>query len=208
MTKLHFEFQVEEQSMEAALDFILARIVVCRASWTIANFGSKDRLLRKLPERLRGYARRLAAEPNLRVVVLVDRDDDACLELKGRLEAMARRAGLATNAAAAPGRRATVLNRIVISELESWLLGDVAALRTCFPRLPETLGRRRGMRDPDTIARAWETLHRVLRRAGAVGEAYPKIDVARRVAAHLEPARNRSHSFQVFRAGLETMLAS
>src|SRR5262249_3116573 len=107
-----------------------------------------------------------------------------------------------------PGSRFNVLNRIIVSELESWLLGDVAALRACFPRITATLDRRRGMRDPDSIAAAWETLHRALKRAGEGGYAYPKIDVARPVAALLAPARHRSRSFQLFRTGLETMVVA
>jgi hypothetical protein len=94
-----------------------------------------------------------------------------------------------------------------VSELESWLLGDIPALRSCYPRLPVTLGRRRGMRNPDTVNGAWETLHRLLRHANELGEVYPKIEVARRVAAHLDPVRNRSRSFRVFCDGIEAMLA-
>jgi predicted ATPase len=90
---------------------------------------------------------------------------------------------------------------------ESWLLGDVPALRACFPRVSVGLSRRRDMRNSEKITNAWEKLHRLLRRAGELGNVYPKIDVARRVAAHLDPTRNRSRSFQVFRDGMEALLA-
>ena len=47
--------------------------------------------LQRLPERLAGYARWLPAD--YRIVVLLDRDDDDCHELKREMEATASRAG-------------------------------------------------------------------------------------------------------------------
>lgn len=193
--------------MEAALHGLLPGLIGARATYRVFNYRSKQRLLRDLPGRLHVYARRLQAEPQLRVVVLVDRDRDECADLKRRLEDAAREAGLISKSQAA-GATFNVLNRVVVSELESWLLGDVQALRACFSRLPRTLDRRREFRDPDSIPEAWETLHRALRRAGELGEAFPKIDIARRVAEHLQPERNRSRSFKVFRDGLEAMLVA
>lgn len=192
--------------MEEALAQLLPRILGSRATWAINNYRNKDNLLRKLPDRLRGYASRLNGEPHLRIVVLVDQDSEPCAELKQRLEGMARQAGLLTKSMTTTPTDFTILNRIVVTELESWLLGDVPALCECYPRLPRTLDRRRGMRSPDAISNAWETLHRQLRQVGELGEVYPKIEVARSVAARLDPARNRSRSFQHFCAGLETML--
>jgi hypothetical protein len=201
----HLEFQVEEPSMEAALHGLLPRLVDERATWSVAVYRNKQRLLRELPKRLPAYGRRLRDEPHLRIVVLVDQDQDDCLILKRRLEDAAQDAGLISKSRAGDGAF-NVLNRIVVSELESWLLGDVEALRACFPRLPATLDRRKDLRDPDSIAAAWEALHRILRRAGERGEVYPKIETARRVALCLLPERNRSRSFRHFCAGLEALL--
>jgi hypothetical protein len=204
---LHIEFQVEEPSMEELLAQLLPRLVGQRSTWAINNYRSKSRLLTKLPDRLRGYAARLRDEPHLRVVVLIDLDAQDCLTLKRQLEDTARRAGLVTKSIAVPPAPFTVLNRIVVRELESWLLGDVPALCACYPRLPPRLDRTRVMRDPDAIIGAWEALHRQLKSIGALGGVYPKIEVARRVGQYLDPARNRSRSFQVFRAGIEALLA-
>lgn len=57
-----------------------------------------------------------------RILVLVDRDDDDCNELKAKLVAAADRA----NQAAPPGKNmaSKVINRIVIEELEAWYFGD------------------------------------------------------------------------------------
>ena len=90
------------------------------------------------------------------------------------------------------------LCRIAIDELEAWFFGDVAALRTGYPRVPATLASQAKFRDPDRIAGGtWEALERVLRRAGYYPTGMPKVDVARTVATHMDPGRNRSRSFQV-----------
>lgn len=193
--------------MEAALHGLLPGLLGARATYKVFNYRNKHRLLRELPKRLDAYARRLQAEPQLRVVVLVDKDHDDCLVLKRQLEDAARAARL-TSKSQSGSAAFSVLNRIVVSELESWFLGDVEALRACFRRLPAKLGKRRELKDPDSVSAAWETLHRSLRQAGELGETFPKIEIARRVAPYLAPERNRSHSFQVFRAGLEALLAA
>lgn len=165
-------------------------------------------LLAELPARLRGYARQ--GDPAARVLVLLDRDERDCHELKARLEAAARGARLATKTAPGHDGRFQVVNRIVIEELEAWFLGDVPALRAAFPRLPEALAARRGLRDPDAIrGGTWEALLRVLQQAGYFPGAtrLPKIDLARQIAAAMRPEANRSASFQAFCSGLGALLA-
>lgn len=93
MSVEHVEILVEEPSMEAALHELLPRIL-SGISFSIYPHQCKDELLDRLPARLRGYAAWLPDD--YRVVVIVDRDDDDCHELKQRLEKMARDAGLPT----------------------------------------------------------------------------------------------------------------
>ena len=192
--------------MEAALSLLLPRLIKDRATWRIIPYRGKHRLLRELPSRLRAYARRLQSERHLRIVVLVDSDGQPCTELKERLKRAAEQAGLVTKSRQSAGGFA-VLNRIVIQELEAWFLGDIDALKRAFPKVPSVLGKRRGYRDPDAIRNSWERLHQVLRRAGELGDVFPKIETARRIAAHMSPAENRSRSFQSFRSGLEVVLS-
>ena len=91
----YVEFQVEEPSMEAALEGLLPRIVGNRAAWKVINYRNKQRLLRNLPSRLRAYSARLRQE-DLKIYVLIDSDDVDCRELKSCLERMALDAGLGT----------------------------------------------------------------------------------------------------------------
>jgi len=192
--------------MEALLPRLLAeRTVQAR----VIDHGSKHSLLKNLPARMKGYAR--WPEPSLRVLVLVDQDNDDCSALKASLESAALSAGLATKTAPDAANRFKVVNRIVIEELEAWFLGDVPALCEAFPGVPASLANQARFRDPDAVAGGtWEALLQALNRAGHfVGSGrLPKIDVARRVAPLMDLERNRSRSFQTFLAGLEALLAA
>jgi len=99
-----------------------------------------------------------------------------------------------------------VLARVAVEELEAWYLGDLTAIRAAYPRVPATLNKKRGLRNPDSVAGGtWEALDRVLKKAG-----YPaglrKIAAAEAIAPHMEPGRNTSHSFQIFWQGVERLL--
>ena len=194
--------------MRETLQVLLPRLIAGRAEWKVIDHGSKARLLRDLPQRLRGY-RGMAQTMDLRVLVLVDRDRDDCTVLKARLEDMAARAGLGTRSAPDPTGLFHVVNRIVVEELEAWFFGDLPALRTVYPKVSQTLGAKPGYRDPDAIrGGTWEALHRALRQAGYFGDHLPKIELARAVAPHMNLENNRSTSFHAFRQGLESLLAS
>jgi hypothetical protein len=91
MSVSHLEVLVEEPSMEAALRGLLPR-VLGDMSFGVYPYQCKDELLKRLPERLRGYSSWLPDD--YRIIVVVDRDDENCHTLKRRLEKMANDAGL------------------------------------------------------------------------------------------------------------------
>lgn len=203
---MQIDILVEEQSAEEALRHLLPRVLQQRARAKVINLGSKYKLLKVLPERLAAYRQRIANGEALRVVVLVDRDDDDCEQLKAGLEEMAAAAGLSTKSVRASDGRFMVLNRIVIEELESWFIGDPTALRKAFTSLPK-IGEDKGIfRNPDNGG-SWEALHRFLKKHGIYKSSFPKIDAARRIAPHLDIQRNRSRSFRAFVDGMEALLA-
>jgi len=194
---MHIEILVEEQSMEEALKILLPRILPAETTYRILNFQGKKNLLRQLPARLRGYS---WITEDYRIVVLTDEDRQNCLALKQQMEEAAQQAGLSTKTSAG-NTRFQVLNRIVIEELEAWFLGDVEALRQAYPRLPERLPRK--FNNPDAVAGGtWEALERTMQRHGYFKGGYLKVEAARAISPHMDPARNRSRSFQVFRDGL------
>lgn len=203
---MHIEFLVEEPSTEAALANLLPAMLGAGHTFAIHAYQGKRDLLDKLPGRLRGYRGWLA--PNWRIVVLIDEDREDCIALKQQLERAAQQAGLTCKSAPDRDGGFCVLNRLAVEELEAWFLGDVEALAAAYPGVPASLARKARFRDPDAVTGGTcEALERVLQAAGYYAAGLPKVEVARKVSRHMDPQRNRSRSFQVFRAGLLELLS-
>ena len=185
------EFLVEEPSMEAALREMLPGVLGA-ISFEVHPFQGKSDLRQELPSRLRGYASWLPA--SWRIVVVIDRDDESCEELRRELDEAARAAGMSLRASSsAPWQ---IVNRIAIEELEAWFFGDWAAVRAAYPRVPATIPSKEPYRACDAIrGGTWEAFERVLQRAGYFAGGLRKIEAAREVARHMVPSRNRSPSF-------------
>lgn len=196
---VHVEFLVEEQSCAEALRLLLPKIGLNDPhTFEIHIFQGKMDLMKRLPERLAGYKSWLP--PDWRIVVLVDRDSEVCKDLKGKLEECAQKTGFNTRSNRGIRGSFQVINRIAIEELEAWFFGDIQALCAAYPRVPNTLHRQAPFRDPDCIeGGTWERLEKVLQRAGHYPTGIPKIEVARKIAEHMDPQQNRSKSFCVFR---------
>ncbi|MDT7804581.1 MAG: hypothetical protein QOI78_8014 [Actinomycetota bacterium] len=197
-------FFLEEPSAEAALKALVPKIVP-GVEFEFNTYTGKEELVKNLPARLRGYR---ACLPFLavKIVVLVDRDDDDCVQLKQKLDDIAAAAGLRTGSGG-PARNAIVLNRIVVEELEAWFLGDVPAIGRAYPRVPASLGAQSKFRDPDAIrGGTWETFERVLQKHGYHPGRLRKLAAAADIAPHMDIENNRSKSFQVFRDGLRRLV--
>lgn len=195
MTK-QIDFLVEEPSMEEFLRGVLPKLLG-EVGFEIFSFQGKSDLVRNLPKRLRGYA--AWSPPEHAIVVLADRDEEDCLALKQRLEEMVAQAGLSTRSRQEQGR-ITVVNRIVVEELEAWYFGDWEAVMAAYPRVSPTVPQKSGYRDPDAIAGGtWEAFLRVMQQARYFETGLRKLEAAREISAHFQPERNSSRSFQVFR---------
>lgn len=200
MRHLHFELLVEEPSMEAFLNKLLPRLLPQDRSFQVYPFQGKQDLLGKLQNRLRGYAAWLPE--NYRIVVVVDRDEEDCYQLKDRLEAICAGAGLRTRTATGDDRW-QVVNRIAIEELEAWYFGEWEAVREVYSRVPATIPNRQGFRDPDAIAGGtWEAFERILQRHRYFETGLRKVEAARALGQVVDPERSRSHSFSLFCATL------
>ena len=198
---IHLEFLVEELSAEVLLRGLIPKVAP-EATFEVRVFNGKQALLRKLSERLRGYASWISSA-DTRIVVLVDRDDDDCHDLKSHLVSVAEAAGLSV-ASYAEQSQGLVLNRIVIEELEAWFLGDPNALTACYPRVPITYVSRAAYRDPDAIkGGTWEALERLLQQSGYIKGGLAKVSIARELVEHMSLEENRLLSFQHFRDGLK-----
>lgn len=164
-------------------------------SFEVHAFQCKDDLLAKLESRLRGYAEWLPED--WRIVVVVDRDDDDCLELKQRLETAAHRAGLRTRSTskATPWQ---IVNRIAIEELEAWYFGSWPAVMHAYPRVAD-ISKKAAFRDSDAIAGGtWEAFERVLQRHGYFKSGLQKTEAARAIGEAIDLERSCSGSFKMF----------
>ncbi|WP_231636395.1 DUF4276 family protein [Burkholderia sp. MSHR3999] len=73
------------------------------------------------------------------------------------------------------------------------------AVQAAYPRVPANLPQKAPFRDPDAIlGGTWEALERVLKLAGYFSTGLRKLELARSVASHMDPAQNKSRSFQAF----------
>lgn len=187
---------------EAALREIAPKIIG-DLSFEVYPYQCKNDLLDKLESRLKGYAAWLP--PDWRIMVIVDRDDDRCDQLKQRLNAAARNAGLRTRPHG-EDLAIQVVNRIAIEELEAWFFGDWEAVRMVYPKVNVNVPNKSGYRDPDAIAGGtWEALERIFQRAGYFQTGLRKVEAARAIAKKMDPAINRSTSFKAFRDAIAEM---
>ena len=203
---LHIEFLTEEVSAQAVLQQLLPKILGEHITFDIRVYRGKPDLIKKLPERLKGYKSWIP--PEWRIVVLIDEDREDCQNLKAKLEEIAKDAGFVTKTSARQGESFQVLNRIAVEELEAWFFGDISAICAAYPKMSASLGAKSSYRDPDAISGGTaEALERVLRKAGYHSGGLEKVKAAKEIYLHMIPEQNNSKSFQIFRDGLKALIA-
>ena len=215
---MHFEVLVEDQSGKLALDNFLPKIVGEEDTFRVIPYRgighiprnlqgstdpSKRLLLDQLPRLLRGYGRTFQNYPaDYRAAVIVVCDlDERCLkdfrrELNDVLSVCRPR----------PETRFC----IAVEEGEAWLLGDMSAVSTAYPRVDRNV--LSGYRNDD-ICGTWELLADALYRGGstaltragwqAIGR--EKAAWARQIAPHVDVDRNASPSFRYFRTQVRAL---
>lgn len=197
----HLEILVEEPSMEVALRSLLPKIIG-GISFQVYPYQCKQELIHRLPARLRGYSSWLP--PEWKIVVILDRDGDDCIELKKAIETMAAEAGLKTPRTAPNAWQLMI--RIAIEELEAWYFGDWQAVHRAFPKISRSTPLNSRYRDPDSITGGtWEIFERILQRAGYFKNGLGKIEAARKISQFMEPSRNSSRSFSALSRGLQQL---
>lgn len=175
----HLVFLLEEPSARDALEIWLPRWVPGCASGEIHAhflvFEGKQDLERRMTRRLQHWLL-----PESRFIVMRDQDSGDCLTVKADLRTRCEQAG-----------RPDAIVRIACRELESFFVGDWAAVAQAVgkPALAR-LGQSATYRQPDRLESPSAELRRHL-------PGYQKREGARRIAPHIDPARNRSRSFQV-----------
>ncbi len=90
--------------------------------------------------------------------------------------------------------------RIACRELESWYLGDLAAVEQALhAKGIANLQNKRQYRHPDTLDNPKQELRRL-------APSYQPISGSREMGKTMDPHHNRSHSFNVFMSGIHRIL--
>lgn len=127
-------------------------------------------LFDQLPAKLRSYGTWM--DEQYLVLVLVDVDDDDCVQLLADLHALLH---------SLPTKPPRVLFRLAIEETESWFLADINAIAQAFPKAK--LGLIKNI-TPDAQVGAWEKLAECLGHKRSNG-APKKTKWAEQIAPHL-----------------------
>lgn len=169
----------EEPSMKAALHCLLRKQFpdsVEGIDWLIFDYQGKTDLERNIPDKLKRWH---YGTPHF--IILRDADGGDCKVIKQKL----------ADLAAPSGKPFTV--RIVCQDLESWFIGDPAAVHAAYPACSFSSATRK-FRNPDLLTNASQILSELT-------GVHSKVTRASRISAHLTPANNGSGSFRVtFRA--------
>lgn len=177
-------FLLEEESMKALLDILLPKILPNSIGFRCIPHEGKQDLEKSIPRKLRAWQ-----TPSTYFVIVRDKDQADCVELKERLVKLCEQAG-----------RSDSLVRIACHELESWFLGDLAAVESAFniKRLSEQQGNRK-FREPDKLSSPSMELEKLVK-------GYRKVSGAKKIAPYMALDQNYSHSFNCFVAGVIGLL--
>lgn len=177
-------FFLEEPSAKAMLDGLLPRILPEGWHSRFVVFEGKQDLEKQLPRKLRAWLL-----PDCQFVILRDKDSGDCVLIRQGLVEKCNNAG-----------KPEALVRIAIHELESWFLGDLAAVEAGLE--VNNLARKQGNRkfkEPDALPNPAQVLRLITE-----GK-YQKISGSRSIGPYLSIENNRSQSFRKFISGLQAV---
>ncbi len=181
-------FLLEEPSMKNVLDQLLPKIFLDKITYLCITHQGKQDLWKSIPKKIEAFQ----YSPDTKFIIVHDQDSNDCKELKSELLEICQ----------TPGKDNNVMIRIVCHELESWFLGDLAAVEKAYNMKPDSLSKQQSKqkyRNPDKLNSAKQELKRLVK------EYYPGIH-SKKIAPHLSVTDNTSHSFQVFIKGIKHLL--
>lgn len=175
-------FMLEEPSARAVLEGLLPKVLPAEVVPRYVVFEGKQDLEKQLVRKIRGYR-----NPDARFVVMRDQDSNPdCKAVKAKLIELCRQAG-----------KPNTLVRIACRELESFYLGDLAAVE----RGLEITGLVRHQpnklfREPDRLGSPSKELKTLTKGL------YQKVGGSRNIGPHLDIDNIRSKSFHNLVAGI------
>lgn len=215
---MHFEILVEDQSGKKFLDILVPKIVGTSHSFRVIAYkglghipknltaasGVGNRLLLdNLPKLLRGYGKTYAGYPenySAAVIVVCDLDDKCLKAFRQQLY------GILNNC------NPKLLARfcIAIEEGEAWLLGDIPAIKSAYPKAKDQALK---AYENDSVCGTWECLanavypggEKALAKGGWQGVGRQKSIWAEKIAPRMDVESNKSPSFRYFKDTLRCL---
>ena len=182
-----FIFLLEEPSMKNVLTEILPKLIPNKITYICIPHQGKQDLAKSIPKKIKAFQ----FNPTTKFVIVHDQDSHDCKKLKLELLEICQNAG-----------NSNALIRIVCHELESWFLGDLAAVEKAYNLHPNTLSKKqtsKKYRNPDRLNSPKQEL------IALVDEYYAGTH-SKKIAPHLSLTKNTSPSFQVFIQGIHQLL--
>jgi len=178
-------FFLEEPSAKEMLGGILPRLVDPSLFYRYIVFEGKSDLEKNLERKLRTWN-----NPDARFIILRDKDSGNCELIKNNLK----------HKCALSGKPETLV-RIACHELESWYLGDLAAVEKGLKLTNLSRHQKKTKyRNPDILSNAAEEL------INLTDFKYQKIGGSRKIGPFLDLEKNTSRSYIVFINGVKQIL--
>lgn len=194
MAASHLELLVEEPSMEAFLQSWFPKYLPDNITYRFIVFNGKTDLLSKLRDRLKGYSKWIPVD--WRIIVVVDRDEDDCVELTNQINSACALEGFPTYHENVEWKAAS---SIAIEELEAWYFGEWRSVVEAYPRVSMGIVKQARYRDSDAIlGGTWEAFERILQKSGYFAGGLRKVEAARTIGKYVDVNKNSSGSFQIF----------
>ena len=215
---MHFEILVEDQSGKKFLDILAPKIVGDSHSFRVIAYkglgripknltaapGAGNRiLLVNLPKLLRGYGNTYAGYPeNYPAAVIVVCDlDDKCLKIF-----LQQLCEILNHCNPKPLARFC----IAIEEGEAWLLGDIPAIKSAYPKAKDRVLK---AYENDSVCGTWECLANAVYPGGEEalskkrwrGVGREKSIWAEKIAPRMDVESNKSPSFRYFKNTLQRL---
>ena len=180
-------FLLEEPSIKTVLEEVLPKLIPDPITYICISHQGKKDLAKSIPIKIKAFQ----FSPSTKFVIVHDQDSHDCKKLKTELLQLCQAAG-----------QPNIMIRIICHELESWFLGDLAALEKAYNLRASSLSQKqnqRKFRAPDCLNSAKQELRKLV-------PAYYLGTHSKAIAPHLSLTENKSRSFQVFCEGIQKIL--
>ncbi len=174
----HAVIMVEEESIEEVTKIIVSRLGIKNQIKIIPHDGKND-LEKSFPRKIANWR----SPHRTRFVICRDSDGSNCAVLKQRLKCLLPQT-----------TQHEFKLRLVMNELEAWYLGDLEALykaELISRGAVDQIRNRKQFRSPESIQNAKREFTKLVNAKG-------QINLARRIAPHLELENGRCSSFKHF----------